>query len=128
MGATRSIQFAAVLAALAVAAGAFGAHAPDGVLSHPRGAEYWQLAVRYQMWHALGALGLGILSRFGVNARPVLICFGVGVLLFCGSLYAIALGGPRVLGAVTPFGGSALILGWVLLIRQARAARVDPAS
>ncbi|MEN8377025.1 MAG: DUF423 domain-containing protein [Gemmatimonadota bacterium] len=104
----------AALALLAVAAGAFGAHALESRLSADR-LETWQLASRYQMYHALGLLALAWATthwdRFsGVFAGGAMI---FGVLIFSGSLYALALGAPRWFGAVTPVGGVALLAAWL---------------
>jgi len=104
---------AAALGTLAVVLGAFGAHALRGELD--AGAmQIWHTAVEYQFWHALALLGLAgaPVSRWRLAAS---IAFGAGVLLFCGSLYALALGAPRWIGAVTPVGGLALIAGWACL-------------
>jgi uncharacterized membrane protein YgdD (TMEM256/DUF423 family) len=104
---------AAALAALAVILGAFGAHALRAQLDADS-LQIWHTAVDYQFWHALALLGLASapVSRWRVAAT---IAFGVGVVLFCGSLYALALGAPRWIGAVTPVGGLGLIAGWVSL-------------
>jgi uncharacterized membrane protein YgdD (TMEM256/DUF423 family) len=104
-----------VFAGTAVAAGAFGAHALRGTLDTHM-LEVFDTAVRYQMYHALG---LGILSCVSMRhpdhgLQIVGWLFTGGVLLFCGSLYGVALAGMRWLGAVTPLGGVAFIAGWGL--------------
>ena len=73
----------------------------------------WQTAVQYHAWHALGLLAVGFVppSMWSKAAGGLL---AAGIVLFSGSLYALALGAPRVLGAVTPFGGLAFILGWLV--------------
>ena len=105
----------ALAAALAVIAGAFGAHALRGL--DPALLSAYRLAVDYQFWHALGLLGVGSLGvQFGPS-RPLLAAgwlMIVGMLLFSGSLYAMSLLGLR-LGMITPLGGLAFILAWVLL-------------
>ncbi|HXG01682.1 MAG TPA: DUF423 domain-containing protein [Bacteroidota bacterium] len=105
-----------VSAALGVAAGAFGAHGLRGTLAPDLLAVY-ETAVRYQMYHALGMLAAGWLgTRF--TSRFVAVagwCFVTGTVLFSGSLYVLTLAGVRWLGAVTPFGGLAFIIGWLLL-------------
>jgi uncharacterized membrane protein YgdD (TMEM256/DUF423 family) len=101
-----------------VALGAFGAHALRARLS-PELMAVWKTAVEYQMVHALALLGVGLLLRqglAGVLPQTAAVCFGVGVLLFSGSLYALCLTGVRTLGAVTPFGGVLLLAGWALLL------------
>ncbi|HKI50960.1 MAG TPA: DUF423 domain-containing protein [Geothermobacteraceae bacterium] len=101
---------------LGVALGAFGAHGLEGTLD-PELLRVWNKAVDYQQLHALGLLLVGVLLRFE-NCRRIRLagwCLLIGVLLFSGSLYALALSGIRPLGAVTPFGGVSFLLGWGLL-------------
>ena len=106
----------AVLGALGVAAGAFGAHALESRLAADR-LVLFELAARYQMIHALALLATGLAAdRWPsalINTSGWL--FVVGVLIFCGTIYALAFGAPRILGAVTPVGGLSLIMAWVLL-------------
>lgn len=71
----------------------------------------WQTAVQYHFWHALALLAIPQLA--GAWAKTAGWLFITGVLVFSGSLYALALGAPRALGMVTPLGGAALILGWL---------------
>jgi uncharacterized membrane protein YgdD (TMEM256/DUF423 family) len=105
---------AAAFGAAAVALGAFGAHALRGRLDESALA-LWRSAVEYQFWHALALLAVG-----GADARQVrlragaVVAFVCGIVLFCGSLYLLALGAPRWLGAATPLGGLALMAGWLL--------------
>ena len=104
---------AAVTGALAVILGAFGAHALRAQLD-PAALQLWHTAVEYQFWHSLALLGLS--TAAATRARRVgVFAFLAGVVLFCGSLYALALGAPRSFGAITPFGGLALIAGWCAL-------------
>jgi uncharacterized membrane protein YgdD (TMEM256/DUF423 family) len=102
----------AAMAAVAVGLGAFGAHSLKGMMG-PEALGWWQTGVQYQMWHALAlvALGLGADAR----ARGPAAMLGGGALLFALTLYAMALGAPRWLGAVTPLGGAAMIAGWAWL-------------
>lgn len=110
----------AVNAAIAVAFGAFGAHALKEKLS----AHYlavWETAVQYQMFHALGLIAIGILmSSSLMGAIPQLNWAGylllIGTIIFSGSLYLLSLTGIGVLGAITPIGGVAFIAGWIMLI------------
>ena len=102
---------------LAVALGAFGAHALKARLPAEM-AGVWQTAVQYQAWHALALFGLGLLmlhwpERLGLGLVAWL--FVAGIVLFSGSLYALALTGARGLGAVTPIGGVAFLVGWAVL-------------
>lgn len=106
----------ALSAAIAVGAGAFGAHGLRSSLS-PDMLTVFETAVRYQMYHALGLLTAGILERMAPSSllRGAGWSFVGGTLLFSGSLYVLATAQMRWLGAVTPFGGVAFISGWVLL-------------
>lgn len=108
--------FAAVYGLLAVALGAFGAHALKAKLSAAGTLEVWKTAVDYQMWHSLAILAVCALKIENNCTRITLSCFSAGVFVFSGSLYALALGGPRWLGPITPIGGTLLIIGWALLI------------
>jgi len=107
------ISLGAFFALLSVALGAFGAHALRGLLT-PRSLEVFDTGARYQMVHALGLLWVGLLLSF--TGRPALRLAGwsftVGILLFSGSLYALALSGIGGFGAVAPLGGTAFLLGW----------------
>ena len=104
-------------AAVAVALGAFGAHGLRGRLV-PDMLMTFEIGVRYQMYHALGLLAVGLaLSRWPSSAVALAgWLFIVGTLVFSGSLYALSLSGQRWLGAVTPLGGAAFIAGWILLV------------
>jgi uncharacterized membrane protein YgdD (TMEM256/DUF423 family) len=112
-----ALLLAALLLFVAVAAGAFGAHALRSVLAPDLLAVY-QTAVQYQFWHGLGVLAIGVLlaqrpgNRALATAAWLLVA---GVVLFSGSLYVLALTGIRSLGAITPFGGVALLGGWAAL-------------
>jgi uncharacterized membrane protein YgdD (TMEM256/DUF423 family) len=108
---------------VAVAAGAFGAHALRETLA-PDLLEVFETAARYQMFHAIALLVCGVAplppSR-GLRWAPRL--FLAGTVLFSGSLYALALSGVRSWGAVTPLGGAAWLAGWAALAWSAWAAR-----
>lgn len=105
----------ALLAAVAVAAGAFGAHGLRGRLS-PGDLATFETAARYQMYHGLGLVAVALLAERGITGLNVSgWLFLVGILLFSGSLYLLTLAGLRWMGAVTPLGGVAFILGWVML-------------
>jgi uncharacterized membrane protein YgdD (TMEM256/DUF423 family) len=111
--ARRFCQLAAVLLALATLIGAVGAHALKGSLSTDR-YDVLQTAVHYQFFHALGLMALGVLlDRLPRRAlRMACWLLFAGVLLFCGSLYLLLAGAPRLIGALTPVGGLALIAAW----------------
>lgn len=106
--------------ASAVLLGAFGAHALRGALA-PAGREVWQTASQYHFWHAL-ALAAACLSPPGRARRVALGAFAAGIVLFSGSLYALALGAPRWCGAITPLGGIAFVVGWAALGMAMRRA------
>lgn len=97
--------------ASAVALGAFGAHALRDTLN-AQSIELWHTAVQYHFYHAL-ALGLAVL--LGGSARRAMLAFAIGIVLFSGSLYVLALGAPRLVGVITPLGGVSFIVGWILL-------------
>jgi uncharacterized membrane protein YgdD (TMEM256/DUF423 family) len=102
----------ALLAGAGVALGAFGAHALKGGLD-AEALGWWQTAVQYLLPHAVAVVALGVSGRADLR-RPCWLLAG-GAALFSATLFAMALGGPRWLGAVTPLGGAALILGWLWL-------------
>jgi len=108
----RILLAGAILAALGVALGAFGAHALRDTLSAQR-LGWWQTGVQYQMWHAVALVALAAvpLPRIG----PAVVLLSAGTVLFSGSLYAMALTDVRGLGILTPVGGLLMIAGWVLL-------------
>jgi uncharacterized membrane protein YgdD (TMEM256/DUF423 family) len=102
---------------VAVALGAFGAHALKTRLT-PDMTAVWQTAVQYHAWHALAVLVAGVLLLQWPGQRAVEVAgwlFVAGIVLFSGSLYAMALTGVRGLGAVTPLGGVAFLAGWASL-------------
>src|SRR5262249_45596929 len=107
---------AGILGALGVAFGAFGAHALQSTLN-PGLLAIFETAVRYHLIHTLALAGTAIAMQVfpghGVGLRRVAWAFTVGVVLFSGSLYVLALTNQRWLGAVTPLGGLAFIAGWL---------------
>lgn len=117
------ILLGAAVSGIAVMAGAFGAHALDSILSKSSIRAY-QTAVTYQFYHGLTLLILGALkssslessfeNSFWFNYASRL--FVLGLVLFCGSLYVLALGGPRWFGPITPLGGLSFIVGWFCLV------------
>ena len=115
MTSARTLVCAGVLLALATLCGALGAHTLRATLG-PARLELWETAVRYQFFQSLGLIGVGLILR-GSERRALSLAallIGAGIVVFCGSLYALALGAPRLLGALTPFGGLAWIAGWLL--------------
>jgi uncharacterized membrane protein YgdD (TMEM256/DUF423 family) len=114
MNAKICLLVASLALAVAVGLGAFGAHAMKSRLAPDMLAVY-QTAVQYHFWHALGLFALGLLMLQW--DAPVLNLAGwlllAGLILFCGSLYLLALTGARWLGAITPLGGTASIAAWL---------------
>jgi uncharacterized membrane protein YgdD (TMEM256/DUF423 family) len=109
------IVIGAVSAFVSVAAGAFGAHALKARLTQDM-LTIFETGNRYQMYHSLGLIAVGLFaahrpSGLLTNAGWAML---VGILLFSGSLYALALSGVRALGAITPIGGMGFLVGWVL--------------
>ena len=115
----KNIPFAAaLLGAIGVCLGAFGAHALAARLEASAMTSVWNTAVLYHLLHAVTAWVASRESNPGLlRAAVAWIC---GVLLFSGSLYIIALGGPRWLGPVTPLGGLCFIAGWIMAAMAAR--------
>jgi uncharacterized membrane protein YgdD (TMEM256/DUF423 family) len=107
------LRIAAVSGLLAVALGAFGAHALKPLLEHYQRVGTWETAVLYHMFHTLALLGLA--SRPTVPKGAVL-CFIVGICLFSGSLYLLAATNVRWLGAITPLGGVGFLIGWAWVL------------
>ncbi|CAN5647756.1 DUF423 domain-containing protein [soil metagenome] len=113
------LQAAALLGGLAVAFGAFGTHALEGVIESRRLITF-ETAVRYQMFHALALLALAALPRGTHRAAPF---FLFGSLVFSGSLYGLVFTGAGWLGAVAPIGGVSMISGWAVLLFTAAPRR-----
>ncbi|MGH8260784.1 MAG: DUF423 domain-containing protein [Steroidobacteraceae bacterium] len=105
----------ALLIAAATVLGALGAHALQSRLS-PERLQVYDTAVRYHFYHALGLLAIGLAARTVDSGwlRSSAILIVVGIVLFSGSLYALTFGAPRVVGMITPVGGVALIIGWLV--------------
>ncbi|MBO3269047.1 DUF423 domain-containing protein [Hymenobacter defluvii] len=117
------LQLAALLGALGVGIGAFGAHGLRAMLEATGRFDTFETAVRYQFYHTLSLLAVGVL----LYVRPELRLLGTtaglwlsGVLIFSGSLYVLCFTGIKWLGAVTPLGGLLFIAGWITLLLAAR--------
>jgi uncharacterized membrane protein YgdD (TMEM256/DUF423 family) len=104
---------AALFGFLSVALGAFGAHSLKNVLDG-YGKSVYEKAVLYQMFHSMALLAVGVLQHLfkGISFCPAGFGFLVGIVLFSGSLYALAITGTKWLGAITPIGGLAFLFGW----------------
>ena len=119
--AARSALIAAGLLGLTgVALGAAGAHGPlHDALVAAGALDAWRTAVLYHLIHAVALLALAGWTAGWPGARWTARCWLAGVILFSGSLYWLALGGPKILGPITPLGGLALLSGWLLLVWNA---------
>lgn len=108
------IAIAAINLALAVCLGAFGTHGLKNRASVDQLA-WWHTATEYFFYHALGLLAMGILMKVvpSLSLKLPAACLQLGIIIFCGSLYLMALGAPRWFGAITPIGGLAMIVGWL---------------
>jgi uncharacterized membrane protein YgdD (TMEM256/DUF423 family) len=122
---------AGILGLSGVALGAMGAHALKATLIERGMTQAWETAARYHIVHAVAALGIAAwLRAVPLGAKVSAMewaarLWTVGVVLFSGSLYWLALGGPRWLGPVTPLGGLALMVGWLLVAVAAFGKRKD---
>jgi uncharacterized membrane protein YgdD (TMEM256/DUF423 family) len=115
----------AVFGALAVGTGAFGAHGLKDRLAETGKSETYETAVRYQMYHALALVLLGLVGLHmpAPSLTVAGVCFTAGILIFSGLLYPLALGGPKILGAIVPIGGLSFIAGWIALAVAAMAKK-----
>lgn len=117
------LRVGAGLGLCAVMLGAFGAHGLKPLLEAHATMAIWQTAVDYHFYHALAFLALGALPVSSYprgRLRPVGFCWLLGLAVFSGSLYLLAVTDLRWLGAITPIGGTLLLVGWVWLIWRAR--------
>jgi uncharacterized membrane protein YgdD (TMEM256/DUF423 family) len=114
------LRLASIFGILAVALGAFGAHGLKDVLEQNHTQEIWKTASLYHLVHS--AI-LVLLALSLPKARKSYAAFALGILIFSGSLYLLALTNVRWLGAVTPVGGLALILGWLMLMMEGKVNR-----
>ena len=107
------LTIAAVFGGLSVAAGAFASHALKDRLSE-RALEIFETGAKYQMYHALALLGVALLLRQEAQT-PLIVAgfaFVTGIVIFSGSLYGLSFSGIKWLGAITPLGGVAFLVGW----------------
>lgn len=109
---------AAFFGLLSVALGAFGAHSLKNILDE-YGRSIYEKAVFYQMFHSMALFAVGVLQHLfkGISFSPAGFGFSMGILLFSGSLYVLAISGVKWLGAITPIGGLAFLFGWAWLLR-----------
>ena len=115
-----SIISGAIHGFLAVALGAFAAHALEDMLDD-YSTGIWDTAIQYQMFHATALILVGILMSKAIlgevkQLKIAMICFNAGIIVFSGSLMALALSGIGILGAITPIGGVLFLIGWIMVI------------
>lgn len=120
---SKAVALGAALAALGVAAGAFGAHGLERVATSDQLAT-WETAARYHQLHAIALVAINLAALrlpedVHKRLRGVTWAFVFGIAVFGGTLYGIGLGGPKWLGAITPLGGLGFIGGWAVLCVQA---------
>tara|TARA_R110002096_G_scaffold183757_16_gene361959 strand:- start:10971 stop:11354 length:384 start_codon:yes stop_codon:yes gene_type:complete len=120
------IAVGAIMAALAVAFGAFGAHAVKDMVS-PERLGNWETAAQYHFYHAIAIVLVGLVARDKKSSflKWSGILFFVGILFFSFSLYTLALTNITWLGAITPLGGVAFILGWLFLAKECIPSKKD---
>ena len=108
---------AAISGFLSVALGAFGAHSLKNILDE-YGKSIYEKAVHYQMFHTMALFAVGVMQHFDKETSFSIAGWGffIGILLFSGSLYLLAITGIKWLGAITPFGGVAFLLGWFWMV------------
>jgi uncharacterized membrane protein YgdD (TMEM256/DUF423 family) len=117
------LQIAALLGALAVGIGAFGAHGLSETLASNGTAETFETAVKYHFYHVMALLVCSLLMDTYPENRKLKTAFWLfftGILIFSGSLYILSLTGVSWLGAITPIGGVAFIAGWIMLLISAK--------
>ena len=118
MNAKQILQLAGISGALAVGLGAFGAHSLEALLVQNGRLDTYQTAVNYHFYHTLALFGIGILAKVKPEWKGIAFAawsMALGILVFSGSLYVLSLTGITWLGAITPLGGLAFILGWCSL-------------
>ena len=109
------IKFGIAFCMLSVIIGAFGAHSLENIIGDK--IETFKTGVQYQMFHGLGLILIGILSKvFEIDVSLSAYLFVTGIILFCGSLYLIAIYKYSFLGMIAPIGGLSFIIGWALLL------------
>lgn len=121
------IAIAGLLVAVATMLGAFGTHSLRPVLA-PARFESFETAVQYQFFHSLGLLAIGLLLR---ERRSALLNWSAGLILlglalFCGSIYALTFGAPKLFGMVAPFGGISLMSAWICFALAVWRTRFSP--
>jgi uncharacterized membrane protein YgdD (TMEM256/DUF423 family) len=124
---SKIIQTSAIFGILAVSIGAFGAHGLKMILTVNHTLAAFNTGVEYHFYHTLALLALGVLAQTNpsVYIKRAAVAFSVGIVLFSGSLYVLAISGIKMLGAITPLGGVAFIVGWVFLFLAVGKKHLD---
>lgn len=120
------IQLAGILGALAVGIGAFGAHGLEPILEANGRTDTFETAVKYHFYHALAILAVAIWLQLQPERSLLAKAIGawlLGILIFSGSLYILSLSRISWLGAVTPLGGVAFMVGWLMLVWAAKSPK-----
>jgi len=113
------IQTGAIFGALAVGIGAFGAHGLADILEVHGRTDTFETGVKYHFYHAIALIMVGLIGHFSYSQKWLSWAaygFSAGILIFSGSLYILSLTGITWLGAITPLGGVAFILGWIFVV------------
>ena len=121
MNSKQILQLAGISGAIAVGLGAFGAHSLEALLIQNGRLDTFQTAVNYHFYHTLALFGIGVLASVKPDWKGISFAawsMVLGILIFSGSLYVLSLTGITWLGAITPLGGLAFILGWSSLVYQ----------
>lgn len=124
MSSALAVRLAAVAGFIAVALGAFGAHGLKNLLETNGTLAVWQTGALYHLVHSVVLLGLGLNSQR--VARLPFTLFALGIVIFSGSLYLLAVTNVKWLGAITPIGGLCLLGGWLVLAVKGRAGETAP--
>jgi uncharacterized membrane protein YgdD (TMEM256/DUF423 family) len=129
MNGTTWIRIGTAFGFLGVAMGAFGAHGFKDRLTSLGTAGNFETAAQYQMYHALALLAVGLVGSFSRGSTTLSVAgwsFSLGILIFSGSLYILSLSGLKWLGAITPIGGVAFLVGWAALAVAASSTTAAP--
>ncbi len=115
---SKIVRAGAIFGCLSVVIGAFGAHALKATLAANQMQQVYETGVQYHAIHALAMIACGILLAMRPDSRKfriAAILFGIGIVLFSGSLYVLAVTNIKLLGIITPFGGFCFIVGWIYM-------------
>ncbi len=117
------LTLGAICGFISVACGAFGAHGLSDILVGDAG-EWWDTATLYALTHSVAMIAIGLNKARAELLRGPALAFFIGILVFAGTLYSMALGAPRWLGAFTPIGGTSLLIAWAWLAFEGYRSRL----